>query len=47
MTKVRRISRFALFFLVTAVASYAVAAEKATPSGKVSMQPLQLLLALE
>ena len=37
MTKVRRISRFALFFLVTALASYAVAAEKATPSGKVSI----------
>jgi hypothetical protein len=37
MTKVRRISRFALFFLVTALASYAVAAEKATPSGKVTM----------
>ena len=38
MFKVRTVSRFALFFLVTALASYAVAAEKATPSGKVSMQ---------
>src|SRR5262245_65679262 len=37
MTKVRTVSRFALFFLVTALASYAVAAEKATPSGKVTM----------
>ena len=37
MDKVRRISRFALFFLVTAFASYAVAAEKATPSGKVTI----------
>ena len=38
MFKVRTVSRFALFFLVTALASYAVAAEKATPSGKVTMQ---------
>ena len=37
MAKVRRISGFALFFLVTAFASYAVAAEKATPSGKVTI----------
>ena len=37
MNKVRKISGFALFFLVTAFASYAVAAEKATPSGKVTM----------
>ena len=37
MNKIRRISRFALFFLVTAFASYAVAAEKATPSGKVTI----------
>ena len=37
MDKVRRISGFALFFLVTAFAIYAVAAEKATPSGKVSL----------
>ena len=38
MRKVRTVSRFALFFLVTAFASYAVAAEKATPSGKVTME---------
>ena len=38
MDKVRTISRLALFFLVTAFASYAVAAEKATPSGKVTIQ---------
>jgi len=37
MFKVRTVSRFALFFLVTALASYGVAAEKATPSGKVTM----------
>jgi len=37
MNKIRRISRFALFFLVTAFASHAVAAEKATPSGKVTI----------
>src|SRR5262245_63729710 len=37
MAKVRTVSRFALFFLVTAFASYAVAAEKATPSGKVTI----------
>ena len=37
MNKIRRISRFALFFLVTAFASYAVAAEKASPSGKVTL----------
>jgi len=37
MDKVRTVSRFALFFLVTALASYAVAAEKATPSGKVTI----------
>ena len=38
MSKVRTVSRFALFFLVMAVASTAVAAEKATPSGKVSVE---------
>ena len=38
MSKVRTVSRFALFFLVMAVASTAVAAEKATPSGKVSIE---------
>src|SRR5262245_835880 len=37
MSKFRRSSRLALFFLVTAFASYAVAAEKATPSGKVTI----------
>jgi len=37
MAKIRTVSRFALFFLVTAFASYAVAAEKATPSGKVTI----------
>ena len=38
MSKVRTVSRFALFFLVMAVATTAVAAEKATPSGKVTME---------
>jgi len=38
MSKVRTVSRLALFFLVMAFASYAVAAEKATPSGKVTIQ---------
>ena len=38
MSKVRMVSRFALFFLVTAFATYAVAAEKATPSGRVTIQ---------
>ena len=38
MNKFRTVSRFALFFLATAFASYAVAAEKATPSGKVTIQ---------
>ena len=38
MFKVRTVSRFALFFLVMAAATTAVAAEKATPSGKVTMQ---------
>jgi len=38
MSKVRTVSRFALFFLVMVVASTAVAAEKATPSGKVTLQ---------
>ena len=48
MSKVRTVSRFALFFLVMAVASTAVAAEKATPSGKVvDRKLLRLLLALE
>jgi hypothetical protein len=38
MSKVRTVSRFALFFLVMAVATTAVAAEKAKPSGKVSIE---------
>ena len=38
MFKVRTVSKFALLFLVVALASYAGAAEKATPSGKVSLE---------
>jgi hypothetical protein len=38
MSKVRTVSRFALFFLVMAIATTAVAAEKATPSGKVALE---------
>ena len=38
MSKVQTVSRFALFFLVMAVASTAVTAQKATPSGKVTME---------
>jgi hypothetical protein len=38
MCKVRIVSRLALFFLVVAVATSAVAAQKATPSGKVTME---------
>jgi hypothetical protein len=38
MSKVRTVSRLALFFLVMAVATTAVAAEKATPSGKVTIE---------
>ena len=38
MTKVRTVSRFALFFLVMAVASTAVTAQRSTPSGKVAME---------
>jgi hypothetical protein len=38
MYKVQTVSRFALFFLVMAFASYAGAAEKATPSGKVTIE---------
>ena len=37
MSKVQTVSRIALFFLVMAVATTAVAAEKAAPSGKVSI----------
>ena len=38
MFKFHRVSRIALFFLVMVVASTAVAAEKATPSGKVAIE---------
>lgn len=38
MSKVRTASRLALFFLVMAFASHAVAAQKATPSGKVALE---------
>ena len=38
MSKVQTVSRFAVFFLVMAVASTAVTAQRATPSGKVAME---------
>ena len=38
MSEFRTVSRFALFFLVMVVATTAVAAEKATPSGKVTIE---------
>jgi hypothetical protein len=38
MSKVLTISRLALFFMVMALASNAVAAEKATPSGKLTVE---------
>jgi len=38
MSKVLTVSRLALFFMVMALASNAVAAEKATPSGKVTIE---------
>jgi hypothetical protein len=38
MFKVQTVSRFALFFIVTAFTTNAVAAEKAKPSGKVSVE---------
>ena len=38
MSKVLTISRLALFFMVMALASNAVAAEKATPSGKLTIE---------
>jgi hypothetical protein len=38
MSKVRTVSRFALFFLAMAVATTTFAAEKATPSGKVTIE---------
>ena len=37
MFKVRIVSKIALFFLVMSLASYAVAADKVAPSGKVSI----------
>ena len=38
MSQIQTVSRLALIFLVMALASNAVAAEKATPSGKVSIE---------
>jgi hypothetical protein len=38
MSKVLTVSRLALFFMVMALASNAVAAEKATPSGKIAIE---------
>jgi hypothetical protein len=38
MSKVVTVSRLALFFMVMALASNAVAAEKATPSGKLAIE---------
>ena len=38
MFKFQTVSRFAVFFLAMAVASTAVAAQKATPSGKVTLE---------
>lgn len=38
MSKVRTVSRLALLFFVMVLASHAVAAEKAKPSGKVSIE---------
>ena len=38
MFKVQTVSRMAVFFMAMALASHAAAAEKATPSGKVTMQ---------
>jgi len=38
MSKVLTVSRLVLFFMVMALASNAVAAEKATPSGKVTIE---------
>ena len=38
MSKVLKVSRLALFFMIMALASNAVAAEKATPSGKISIE---------
>ena len=38
MSKIKTVSRLALFFIVMALASNAVAAEKATPSGKLTIE---------
>ena len=38
MSKIRTVSRLAVFFIVMVLASSAVAAEKATPSGKLTME---------
>ena len=46
MLKVRTVSRFALFFLVMAAATTAIAAEKATPSGKVTMQSTSIAVGI-
>ena len=46
MSKVRTVSRFALFFLVMAIATTAVAAEKATPSGKVSLESTSIAVGI-
>ena len=46
MFKVRTVSRFALFFLVMVAATTAVAAEKATPSGKVTMQSTSIAVGI-
>ena len=46
MFKVRTVSRFALFFLVMAAATTAGAAEKATPSGKVTMQSTSIAVGI-
>ena len=46
MFKIRTVSRFALFFLVMAAATTAGAAEKATPSGKVTMQSTSIAVGI-
>ena len=46
MFKVRTVSRFALFFLVMTAATTAGAAEKATPSGKVTMQSTSIAVGI-
>ena len=46
MFKVRTVSRLALFFLVMVAATTAGAAEKATPSGKVTMQSTSIAVGI-